>query len=302
MDEQPNELPLDTHTGGEELEPKELFQLFPDANSFADAIKSFFGVEFDIEPLLELNTDFSQVTSQYLLLNIKEYGGEKPDNLLFLTEDKIFICSRNAPSPIMVKEFEDVLQKSFGKSTIITFLVINQILDKHIQQLDSFGRGIRKLEENFNHEEYRALSLEFERYSDRLEEFHDLMIGLQERRYKQVETQYIVFDYRVLIAESQSLQARCRRRIAYLKDLRQDHEMKSTEELNTKIINLNDVLKKLTSITVILMLPTLIASHFGMNFLHMPELRIWWVYPLVIGAQILIMGIFFFIFKKIGWL
>jgi len=27
-------------------------------------------------------------------------------------------------------------------------------------------------------------------FSDRLEEFHDLLLGLQERRYKQVETQY----------------------------------------------------------------------------------------------------------------
>jgi Mg2+ and Co2+ transporter CorA len=175
-------------------------------------------------------------------------------------------------------------------------------MEKHIQQLESLSREIRSLEENFNHEKYRALSLEFERYSDRLEEFHDFILGMQERRFKQVETQYISFDYRVLIAESQSLQARCRRRLNYLKDLRQDHELKSTEELNQKIVKMNDVLKKLTSITVILMLPTLIASHFGMNFLHMPELRIWWVYPLVIAAQFVIMGVFFLIFKKIDWL
>jgi magnesium transporter len=98
------------------------------------------------------------------------------------------------------------------------------------------------------------------------------------------------------------LQARCRRRLTTIKDLRQDHEMKATEELNSKIVKLNDVLKKLTSITVILMLPTLIASHFGMNFVHMPELRIAWVYPAVIAAQVVIMAVFFFIFKKIEWL
>ena len=180
--------------------------------------------------------------------------------------------------------------------------MINQILSNHKQQLETLNRGIRKLEENYNHDEYRALSLEFERFSDRLEEFHDLIIGLQERRYKQVETQYIVFDYRVLIAESLSLQGRARRRLSTLRDLRQDHEMKSTEELNRKIMNLNDVLKKLTSITVILMLPTLIASHFGMNFQFMPELHVRWVYPAVIFAQFVIMGVFFFIFRKIGWL
>jgi Mg2+ and Co2+ transporter CorA len=283
-------------------ESQGLFRSFPDVAAFSEAIKSSFGLDFELEALLELNTNFSQVTSQYLLLNIKEYSNEKPDNLLFLTEDTVFLCSRNVPSLTIVETFEDVLQKSFGKSTIMTFLVLNQILDKHIQQLESFGGRIRKLEDNFNHDEYRILSMEFERYSDVLEEFHDLIIALQERRYKQMETQFIAFDYRVLIAESQSLQARCRRRLSYLKDLRQDHELKSTEELNQKIVRMNDILKKLTSITVILMLPTLIASHFGMNFYHMPELRIWWVYPAVILAQIVIMGVFFVIFRKIDWL
>jgi Mg2+ and Co2+ transporter CorA len=302
MDEPPNELSFDAHAGGEELEPKELFRVFPDVDSFAEAIKSSLGFNFDFSSLLELNTDFIQSTDKYLLLNIKEFNGETPDNILLLTEDEAYICSYNAPSTNMVKVFEDVLQKPFGKSTVISFLVINQILSNHKEHLESLLEEIKKLENSFNHDRYRALSLEFDRFSDRLEEFHDLIIGLQERRYKQVETQYISFDYRVLIAESLSLQARCRRRMSTLKDLRQDHEMKATEELNNKIVNLNNVLKKLTSITVILMLPTLIASHFGMNFLHMPELSIWWAYPAVIGAQIVIMVVFFFVFRKIGWL
>jgi Mg2+ and Co2+ transporter CorA len=297
-----NELPVAPKKGDNNIVSGEIFQSYPDVNSFAEAIKTFFGVELDLQSVLELNTDFSQVTSQYLLMNIKEYDSDKPDNLLFLTEDKIFVYSQNAPSPAAIKEFEDVFQNYFGKSTIVVFLIINQLLDKLIAKLESMNKGIRKLEDDFNHDAYRALSLEFERYSDRLEEFYNLIIGLQERRYKQVQTQYISFDYRVLIAESQSLQGRCRRRLSTLKDLRQDHEMKATEDLNNRIVKLNDVLKKLTSITVILMLPTLIASHFGMNFLHMPELRVWWAYPAVIGAQFLIMAVFFVIFKKIEWL
>jgi Mg2+ and Co2+ transporter CorA len=294
-----NNLPLEPANGGSLDASGEIFQAFPDVKSFSAAIKKTFGVDEDLAPVLALNTDFSQVTSQYLLMNIKEYNSPKPDNLIFLAEDNVFVCSQNIPTPVMFKEFEDVLDKSFGKSTIVAFLVINQVMDKLVQYLETLSKGIRKQEELFNHEEYRALSLEFERYSDRVEELNNLIIGLQERRYKQIQTQYIVFDYRVLIAEIQTLQTRCRRRLSYLKDLRQDHEMKTTEELNQKIIRMNDILKKLTSITVILMLPTLIASHFGMN---LPELQVGWVYPSVIIGQLVIMGVFFFIFKKIGWL
>jgi Mg2+ and Co2+ transporter CorA len=296
------EIPSTPAASGNEAASNKLFQVFPDIHSFAKAIKTTYGLTFDFKSLVELNTDFSQVTSQYMLVDIKEYGSPKPDNFLFLTDENVFICSDNAPNLAEVNAFEDVLEQSFGKSTIIAFLMINKVLDNHVAFIETFNKNIRILEENFDHEQYRALSLEFDRFSDRLEEFHNLIIGLQERRYKYIQTQYFPFDYRVLIAESQSLQARCRRRLSYIKDLRQDHEMKSTEELNQKIVRMNDILKKLTSITVILMLPTLIASHFGMNFANMPELRISWVYPAVIIVQFVIMGVFFFIFRKIGWL
>jgi Mg2+ and Co2+ transporter CorA len=296
------ELPPPQITGGDNQESETIFQSCPNLAIFSQAIQSSSGLTFDLVSLLDLNTDFIQASDKYLLLNVKEFDSGKPDNLVFLTEDKIYVFSNNAPTPNAVNAFTDVLQKPHGKSTIVCFLLINQILTNHKGQLETLGKEIRKLEGEFDHDGYRALSLEFERFSDRLEEFHDLIIGLQERRYKQVETQYIGFDYRILIAESASLQGRVRRRISTLKDVRQDHEIKATEELNGKIVRLNDVLKKLTSITVILMLPTLIASHFGMNFVHMPELQIWWVYPAVVGAQLAIMGIFFFIFKKIGWL
>lgn len=296
------ETPLTPATSGNEVAANDFFQVFTDIPSFAKAIKNTYKLSFDFKSLVELNTDFTQVTSQYMLVDFKEYSGAKPDNLLFLTDDKVFVCSDNAPNLMEVKAFEDVFGESFGKSTIVAFLVINKVLDNHAAFLETFNRNIRVLEENFDHEQYRALSLEFERFSDRLEEFHNLIIGLQERRYKFIQTQYVPFDYRVLLAESQSLQARCRRRLSYIKDLRQDHEMKSTEELNQKIVRMNDILKKLTSITVILMLPTLIASHFGMNFANMPELRISWVYPAVIIGQVIIMIVFFIIFKKIDWL
>ena len=229
-------------------------------------------------------------------------SSDEPNNLLFLTEHKAFLFSKRPPPFQEAEVFADILQKPFGRSTVLCFLTLNKVLTNHNTQLELLMSRVAKMEDHFDHTEYRNIALEFERLIDKLEEFHELILRLQERRYKQVETQYISFDYRVLIAESASLQAKCRRRLSVLKDLRQDHEMRATEELNKRIVNLNDVVKRLTAITVILMLPTLIASHFGMNFAFMPELRIWWAYPAVIFFQIVFMGIGFVIFRKIGWL
>lgn len=277
------------------------FLTFNNLASFSEAIKAA-GVTLDLASVVELNTDFVNASDDYLLLNIKEYGADERNNLLFLTEDKVYAFSNNLPQALATKAFEDVLPKPFGKSTVFSFLFLNKVLDSHKQRLEDLTSKIRKIEDKFDYAGYRSLALEFERFNDRLEEYHDLLLRLQERHYKQVETQYISFDYRVLIAESLSLQGRCRRRSNTLKELRQEYEMRATEELNVRIVRLNDIVKKLTAITVIFMIPTLIASHFGMNFAYMPELKVWWAYPAVVGFQILFTGIGFVIFRKRGWL
>jgi magnesium transporter len=87
-----------------------------------------------------------------------------------------------------------------------------------------------------------------------------------------------------------------------LKDIAHENEMKVTIELNRRIERLNDIVKRLTALTVILMIPTLIASHFGMNFVYMPELRMPLAYPVVIISQIAVIASVVFILKSIRWL
>lgn len=60
--------------------------------------------------------------------------------------------------------------------------------------------------------------------------------------------------------------------------------------------NLNVVVKRLTAFTVLLMVPTLIAGVYGMNFRYMPELDWPWGYPLALGLMALSvigLGVFF---------
>jgi len=287
---------------GTEHDYPDWLQVFIELGDFSHVLESATNCVFNLSSVTDLNTDFIESTEEYLLLNIKEYGSDKPDNLLFLSENGVYAFSNNCPSLSDMKGFAGVLDKPFGKSTVLCFLILDKIVDHHKKQLEYFIDKIRAQEENFNHSEYRKLSLEMERYSDRLEEFHDLLLELEETRYRQMETKHITFDYGVLIAESQSLQGRCRRRIGGLKEIRQEHEMLANEDLNKKVVKLNDVVKRLTAITVIFMLPTLIASHFGMNFQFMPELHVSWAYPTVLATEVAIIISGAIIFRKVGWL
>jgi magnesium transporter len=67
-------------------------------------------------------------------------------------------------------------------------------------------------------------------------------------------------------------------------------------------IEQNQVIKIFTVVTVVFMPPTLIASIYGMNFIHMPELK--WVggYPFAIALMIFSSLAFLWFFKRKKWL
>jgi magnesium transporter len=67
-------------------------------------------------------------------------------------------------------------------------------------------------------------------------------------------------------------------------------------------IQQNDIIKIFSVAAVVFLPPTLIASIYGMNFQHMPELN-WWVgYPLALGFMVLAAVLPYLYFKRKGWL
>jgi magnesium transporter len=69
-------------------------------------------------------------------------------------------------------------------------------------------------------------------------------------------------------------------------------------------INLNQskIIKIFSVVSVALMPPTLLASVWGMNYKHMPELDVSWGYPMAIGAMIISAIIPLWYFHSKGWM
>ena len=65
---------------------------------------------------------------------------------------------------------------------------------------------------------------------------------------------------------------------------------------------LNVVMKRMTAASVILMTVTIVASIYGMNFVHMPELDWRFGYPLALGVMLAAAGVLIAVFKKIDYL
>ena len=92
---------------------------------------------------------------------------------------------------------------------------------------------------------------------------------------------------------------------------RVDEMVNSQRELLTSILEANlalvsvtqnEVVKKISAVAGIIAVPTLIASNYGMNFEHMPDLDSPIGYPLALAAMALcVIGLSIF-FKRINWL
>ncbi len=72
--------------------------------------------------------------------------------------------------------------------------------------------------------------------------------------------------------------------------------------LSSVSYRLNAVMRVLTVITTIFMPLSFIASIYGMNFDHMPELRSEWGYPAVLGVMAVVGAGMLLVFRKKRWL
>ncbi|SNB44718.1 magnesium/cobalt transporter CorA [Geobacter sp. DSM 9736] len=81
-------------------------------------------------------------------------------------------------------------------------------------------------------------------------------------------------------------------RLDYLQDL----------ILNYLSVEQNKVIKIFTVMSVIFLPPTLIASIYGMNFRHLPELELSYGYPLALLMIVLSAVLPLYIFRRKGWL
>jgi magnesium transporter len=86
--------------------------------------------------------------------------------------------------------------------------------------------------------------------------------------------------------------------IANLRDM-----VSTAISVNLSLISLqeNEVVKRLAAYAALVAVPTLIAGVYGMNFDNMPELRMWWGYPLALASMVAIDLYLVYRFKKANW-
>jgi magnesium transporter len=86
-------------------------------------------------------------------------------------------------------------------------------------------------------------------------------------------------------------------------DLYRD-QLTTIMDANLSIVSndLNKVVRTLTGASIILMVDGLLASIWGMNFVNIPELHLYFGYYLALGFMVIVSVILYFFFRRVNWL
>ena len=239
------------------------------------------------------------------------HTAQKVDSHIRFGETHIFIgprylvtvrhgaSSSYAPARARMERELDLL--AHGPSAAL-YAILDMVADNYLPIVDEFSQELNELEQDIFAGDFRK---------DTVHKLYDLKRELTRLRMAVAPLQDILGQLsRVrsgLIDEEIQL---------YFRDVH-DHTVRLNESTDTlremltaaMTVNLSlvtvqqgETVKRLGAWAALLAAPTLIASWYGMNFTHMPELAGRYSYWILIAAMVVICGVLYGMFKRAKWL
>lgn len=283
----------------------------PNSQDFLDLAE-----EFNFHPLAIEDCSHSHQRPKvdeypgYYLMVMYEAELAGPDDELQLRELNIFLGSNYLVTvhsrPIRALETARRLwggwtDRAEGGAGIVTYLLIDAIVDDYMTLLDLLSERIDNMEDSIFGEFKPAALEEIFRVKKQLLNLRRSITPLRDvfntllRREQPIFAREIhvyfqdVFDHIIRVADT----------IDTMRDM-----LSSAMDayLSVAGTRMNVVMKRLTSISTILMSVTLVAGIYGMNFTIMPELAWRYGYVGALSSMVVIGFILYLYFKKINWL
>jgi magnesium transporter len=184
----------------------------------------------------------------------------------------------------------------------LLYILLDEVVDGYFDVLDQFEDRIEELEDQVFSADVdletqgrifreRKELVQFRRVVAPLREVLDVM----QRRSVDVVTPPLEPYYR-------DVYDHVLRATDFLDSLRDSLTAALDAYLGVVSNRLNEVMKLLTSWAAIILVPTLIAGIYGMNFVHMPELRWRFGYAFALGLMAITGFLLYRMFKRRDWL
>ncbi|HIH20322.1 TPA: hypothetical protein HA244_03565 [Candidatus Micrarchaeota archaeon] len=258
-------------------------------------------VNVNLDELQEIDVVFLESYGNYVILAIKTTGGKKND-ILVLGEKNSLLYSEKTFGEKDYRIFKHTLQKQYGESTVLTLLTLRSTLEDYSGAFKILDETIDSLEAEYRPGLAEETTTKLRRLTNRVEDFATLMMSLEERKIVQVNANLVTYDYGITTAKAQHLLDRCRNHLHQLRDIQRQAEMKESHEMNRNIAELASAAKKLAAISAILLVPVIIAGHFGFNFNYLTGLGAMpSAFPTLLVAEIALTALAAWYLKKMRW-
>jgi magnesium transporter len=182
------------------------------------------------------------------------------------------------------------------------YAVLDMVVDNFLPIVDGFSHELNELEQDIFSDEFRPntvrelydLKRELTRLRMAVSPLQDILGQLARSRGGLIDDEiqlYMrdVLDHAVRINESTDT-------------LREMLTAAVSVNLSLVTVHQGEVVKRLGAWAALLAAPTLIASWYGMNFTHMPELAGKWSYAILIGVVVVTCLVLYRMFKRARWL
>ena len=173
------------------------------------------------------------------------------------------------------------------------YAVLDFIVDNYLPIVDEFRDKLEALEQDIFAEAYRR---------DTVRKLYDLKRELTRMRLAVSPLQDITGQLTRVHTGLVGEEMRLYYRDVYDHTLREMLTAAMSVNLSLVTVAQGEVVKRLAGWAGLLAAPTLIASWYGMNFVHMPELAGRWSYPAVIGATVAVVAVLFVLLRRARWI
>ena len=220
----------------------------------------------------------SYTKNNVILLHDKKIPALK--RALDLDEQTLLFHYKNGKARILFRMIAEILNEA------------DLTLDKIEEKIDTIEKGVfKKSDHKFLSdvfEQKKIMTLFQKEFVANREALNTLGFGFNQSKQNANE-----------IADLKSDCAQIIDRIGIFREL-----LNGTMEVHLAVMsnNMNIIMKRLTSLGALIIVPTLIASIYGMNFEYMPELEWKWGYFVVLGAMLIVAITLFIIFRKKDWI
>jgi magnesium transporter len=272
------------------------------ANSFLTKQLGFH--ELAVEDALSTHERPSlQEFGEQLFLVVPAIDGNEFVEVAFFLMEKSLVTVASRPLRVLDQWFDrwtDHPQRLGSHPAHLMHALIDGIIDDYFPMVDNLEDEIDEVGDNiFRGEtdhvaEILMLKRKLLEVRRRLIPVRDIMNGLLRRDLAHIPDSarpYFqdVYDHTLRVTEQADIN---RETLASLLDV----------HLSTVSNNLNEIVKKMTVVSTILMSAALVAGIYGMNFEHMPELK-WAIgYPMSLLAMVVIAVVELVVFRLIRWI